>query len=418
VEVRLMSGDETVLLRQFAQTRDAEAFSEITRRYAGMVYGVCLRVTGDPERARDATQDTFLQLLKQAGQVAGSLGGWLHRVATRRAVDLVRRDSARRQRERAYAADAVWETDVWADISPLVDEAMNEIEPDQRELLLRHFLQGQTTVQMAADEGVSQPTLSRRVEGALEQLRERLRKKGVGVAAAVLGTMMAGAAQEAPAAVLSELGKMSLATAGTASATVLSLKAKLAIAAAIALAGAGGYVSYKATRPAESAPPRMARGGAMIGGGPAVGRAVVAGGAGQSMGFGGLGMGGTGPSLMATPRDALTRFTALLLQGDPARTTNCFAGTTEAELFQRWWANPADEKERNLQQALRSLIPPVEVLGTNSLDDGLKIRWTAQVRQPFTQTEAGPARTWQTGERFELETRLKQVDAEWKIVGF
>ena len=65
------------------------------------------------------------------------MGGWLHRVATRRAVDLVRRDSARRQRERAFAADAVWETDVWAEVSPLVDEAMNEIEPDQRELLLR-----------------------------------------------------------------------------------------------------------------------------------------------------------------------------------------------------------------------------------------------------------------------------------------
>lgn len=67
-----MSGDETDLLRQFARTGDAEAFSEITRRYAGMVYGVCLRVTGDPERARDATQDTFLQLLKQTGQVADS----------------------------------------------------------------------------------------------------------------------------------------------------------------------------------------------------------------------------------------------------------------------------------------------------------------------------------------------------------
>jgi hypothetical protein len=74
----------------------------------------------------------------------------------------------------------------------------------------------------------------------LEQLRERLRKKGVGVAAAVLGTMMAGAAQEAPAAVLSELGKMTLTAPGTATVTVLSLKTKLAITAAIALAGAGG----------------------------------------------------------------------------------------------------------------------------------------------------------------------------------
>ena len=86
-----MSQNESTLLRQFVQTGDAEAFSEITRRYAGLVYGTCLRVTGEAEHARDATQETFYQLLLSAGKVTGSLGGWLHQVATRRAVDLVRR---------------------------------------------------------------------------------------------------------------------------------------------------------------------------------------------------------------------------------------------------------------------------------------------------------------------------------------
>ena len=412
-----MSGDETILLRQFARTGDAEAFAEITRRYAGLVYGTCLRVTGDAERARDATQDTFLQLLKQAGQVAGSPGGWLHRVATRRALDLVRRDNARRQREEAFAADALQESDVWADISPLVDEAMDEIEPDQRELLLRHFLQGQSTVQMASAEGVSQPTMSRRVEGALEQLRERLRKKGVGVAAAALGTMMAGAAQEAPAAVLAELGKIALAgsglaTASTSAATALSLKAKAAIAVAIAVAVAGGFVAYKATRPADAPSPQVIPGGA------------VAFGAGQPMGMitgigrGAGGMGSPGPDFLTTPRGALTRFTALMTQGDPVRATICFAGTTEAESFQRWWASPANEKERNLQIALQSLVPPIEVLETTPLDDGIRVRWNARVRQAFTQVAAGTARTWQMGERFELEIRLKQVGGEWKIIDF
>lgn len=453
-----MSGDETDLLRQFAQTGDAEAFSEITRRYAGMVYGVCLRVTGDPERARDATQDTFLQLLKQAGQVADSLSGWLHRVATRRAVDLVRRDSARRQRERAFAADAVWETDVWADVSPLVDEAMNEIEPDQRELLLRHFLQGQTTVQMAAANGVSQPTMSRRVEGALEQLRERLRKKGVGVGAAVLGTMMAGAAQEAPAAVLSELGKMSLATPGTATATALSLKAKLAIAAAIALAGAGGYVSYKATRPAESAPPQMARGGAMMAGGIRSGRGAVAVGSGpapmggvavaQGPGSGAVQGGGAlqggwvpysvplpgggmayGGMVVQTPQTRETTEGALALfardlyatahgRGSLAQLEECFAGTAEAEAFRRILENPETDAERELQQVLKSLGTVITVVQTTATEDGLKVKWKAAVQQPFTTTENGVAKTWRLGEGYELELRLRQVGGEWKIVGF
>jgi RNA polymerase sigma-70 factor (ECF subfamily) len=411
----MMSEHEMILLRRFTQTGDTEAFSEITRLYAGMVHGTCLRVTGDAGRAQDATQDTFFQLLKQAAKVTGSLGGWLHQVATRRAVDLVRRDNARRQREQAFVANAVRETDVWADISPLVDEAMNEIETDQRELLLRHFLQDQTTVQMAAAEGVSQPTMSRRVEGALEQLREKLRKKGVGVAAAVLGTMMAGMAQKAPAAVLAELGKMSLASSGTATATALSLKAKLAIALAVAVVGTGGFVAYKATRPAASAPPRVLRGGAMIVSAPG---GITAGGAVQATDFGGLTAGMTAARPMTTPGATLSLFTTLMIRGDPNRGAVCFAGPTEAESFLSWWASPENEKERNLQQALPSLMAPVEVLQTNSVNGELQVRWTASVRQAFTLGEAGTTRTWQTGERFEMETRLKQIAGEWKIVGF
>ena len=42
-------------------------------------------------------------------------------------------------------------------------------------------------VEIAAAGGVSQPTISRRVEQALLSLRERLRLKGVLVAAGVLG---------------------------------------------------------------------------------------------------------------------------------------------------------------------------------------------------------------------------------------
>jgi hypothetical protein len=50
-----MSQNESMLLRQFVQAGDAEAFSEITWPYAGLAYGACLLVTGDAEHGRDAT---------------------------------------------------------------------------------------------------------------------------------------------------------------------------------------------------------------------------------------------------------------------------------------------------------------------------------------------------------------------------
>jgi RNA polymerase sigma-70 factor (ECF subfamily) len=419
-----MSEHEMVLLRQFTETGDAEAFSEITRRYAALVYSTCLRVTGDAECARDATQDTFFQLLKHAGRVTGSLGGWLHQVATRRAVDLVRRDTARRERERAFAAGSAQETDAWTEVSPLVDEAMNEIEPGQRDLLLQHFLQGETTVQMAAAEGVSQPTMSRHVEAALEQLRERLRKKGVGAAAMVLGTMLAGTAQEAPAMVLVELGKMALTTSGsaaasTATATVLGINTKLAIAVVIvAVVGVGGFVAYKMTR--STRPPAAAT---AISTAPA-----PVGGMLGSQGFGGgaarpgsmaVAASNSGPPpTRATTDGALTLFSMALVRGDLAQLEECFADAAEAEAFRRVWENPMDDTQRQLQRVFKSVGPRIEVGQTTTTEEGLKVKWIARVRQPFTTTENGTTMTWQRGDRYELETRLKQVGGEWKIVRF
>ena len=136
----MMTEIEAGLLQRFLRARDAEAFAHITRRHAGMVYGTCLRITGNREAAADAAQETFFEFLKNASRVTGSVGGWLHQVATRRAIDLVRRDSSRRQREQAYAAQASVETDHWADVSPLVDEAISELDRPLREILVCHFL--------------------------------------------------------------------------------------------------------------------------------------------------------------------------------------------------------------------------------------------------------------------------------------
>ena len=99
-----MSESEIVLLQRVARTGDAEAFSEIVGRYAGMVYSAAIRVLADADRAADATQDTFFDLMQHASEITGSVGGWLHRVATRKAIDRIRRDSARRSREAQYAA--------------------------------------------------------------------------------------------------------------------------------------------------------------------------------------------------------------------------------------------------------------------------------------------------------------------------
>jgi len=159
-----MAETEAILLSRFADSGDAEAFAEIIRRYAGLVYSAALRVLADMDRASDVAQETFLQWAKDAGTVTGALPGWLHRVATHKAIDQVRRDTTRRHREAEYMTVRPQETAEWKEISPYVDEGLSLLEPHLRQILISHFLEGRSTREIAKAQGVSQATISRRIE--------------------------------------------------------------------------------------------------------------------------------------------------------------------------------------------------------------------------------------------------------------
>lgn len=62
---------------------DSDAFDEVYERYAGMVYGLCLRMSGDPVRAQDLSQEVFLRIFKGLGRFRGrsSLKTWVYRIA-------------------------------------------------------------------------------------------------------------------------------------------------------------------------------------------------------------------------------------------------------------------------------------------------------------------------------------------------
>ena len=113
-----MAQDEAVLLQRFIASGDAGAFAEIVRRYASLVYSACMRILADRETAADATQETFFQLLKKANTITGSIPAWLHRVATGKAVDRIRAESARKRAEGQYADAKCRQTEKWEDLSP------------------------------------------------------------------------------------------------------------------------------------------------------------------------------------------------------------------------------------------------------------------------------------------------------------
>jgi len=250
-----MSECERVLLERFVSHGDAGAFSEIVRRHAGLVYGTCMRVLADADKAADATQETFFQLVKKADRVTESIPGWLHRVAVRQATDRIRTDSRRRRRERAYVAGKDGADPTWQEICPYVDEALSQLDPGTQEVLVRHYMEGLSLTALAEQFGVSRATVHRRADAGLKKLRAQLRKQGIAVAVGALGAFLAeNAAQSAPAPLVQQLGKMALvggqvAATSTAAATgtsvvIAAVKANLIPAAVIAVVAGTALILF------------------------------------------------------------------------------------------------------------------------------------------------------------------------------
>jgi RNA polymerase sigma factor (sigma-70 family) len=256
-----MAISEAVLLKRFASNGDAEAFAEIVRLHASLVYGVCLRILEDSDKAADAVQDTFLQLVRDAACISGSLPNWLHRVATHKAIDRIRRDSLRKQSESKYAGNSEnvpssGEDVTWHEISAFIDKELDNLDDKTREVLIQRFFEGLTTSAIASKCGLSQPTVSRRLESGVGILRHKLKSRGIVIPAAVLATLLsANIVKAAPAVVMKELGKIAIAGGQAAAAATgakigsslktSAVKAKIITLVTIAAIITGSIVLYK-----------------------------------------------------------------------------------------------------------------------------------------------------------------------------
>ena len=258
-------------LGRFRPRSESEVFAEIVQQHAGMVYGTCLRILRDEDKAADAVQETFFQLVKNAEQITGSVAGWLHKVATNRAIDRIRKDSVRKQREQQYSVERPHPVEQWNELSGYIDEEMADLDEETRIVLIRHFLEGGTTRAIGRELGLSQATVSRRIQSGIETLRKGLGKRGLLVGVPLLAVLLGeNAVQAAPAFVMTELGKMALVggsaalasgagAAGTAGSTaaggiLAGVKAQAVAAAAVAAIGVGTVVTGCPVRSITSFP--------------------------------------------------------------------------------------------------------------------------------------------------------------------
>ena len=154
---------------------DAEA---LYRRYGPMVLRRCRRMLGDEERARDAMQDVFVELLShREALTAKAPSSLLWCIATR--VSLNRLRSLRRRRE---SMSEIADRALVEALAELPDEAertgarglLTRLfggEPESSRVIARlHHVDGLTLEETAAEVGLSVSGVRKRLRG----LRERL----------------------------------------------------------------------------------------------------------------------------------------------------------------------------------------------------------------------------------------------------
>jgi RNA polymerase sigma factor (sigma-70 family) len=258
------------LLRSYAESGSESAFSEVMRRHADFVYSVALRLVRDQQLAEDVSQRVFVALAGNAARLADRkvLAGWLHRTAHNLSANAVRADARHRAREREAAAmndllapevDANWES-----IAPHLDSALSQLsEPDRDALLLRYF-QRKSANEMARVLGISGEAAQKRVNRAVERLREVFAKQGTAIGAAGLVALIsANAVQSAPASLSTALSASSFVKTSAHFSTVLSIAKilvmttlqKTVVAAAVAtVIGVGIYRAREAARSRDQAP--------------------------------------------------------------------------------------------------------------------------------------------------------------------
>lgn len=163
------------------------AFAALAERHSRMVYRTCRGILRDDHDALDASQATFLILVRKGTslRVAGSLGPWLHRVARRVALRARAEAGRRRAVERhLLAARAAGPADPDG-LAGVVHEELDRLPERFRAAVVLCDLEGHTCASAAELIGCPVGTLASRLARGRARLRARLARRGLDPAAAL-----------------------------------------------------------------------------------------------------------------------------------------------------------------------------------------------------------------------------------------
>ena len=176
-----LDAGEADLLARVASGDAGTPLRALYRRYEGRLYGLGLRLLGDPGLAEELVQETFVRVWQGADRfdpARGSVRGLVFTIARRVAIDLWRRPSSRALGAEPpdLAADDVAGDRVLLSIT--IRDAMTSLTPAHREVLELVYDDDLKLADIAARLDVPLGTVKTRAHHALRAMRSALHERG------------------------------------------------------------------------------------------------------------------------------------------------------------------------------------------------------------------------------------------------
>jgi RNA polymerase sigma factor (sigma-70 family) len=182
------------LLGRFTAAGDEASFAELVGRHGALVLSVCRRTLRREQDAEDAFQAAFLVLARKAASIrtGTSLASWLYGVAWRSALRLRHDLAARRRHERRVAPPPADEgpDPSWREVEQALHEELARLPENYRAPLILCYLQGRTQCEAAQQLGWGEGVLRGRLDRGRARLRQRLRRRGITLSAALLASAL------------------------------------------------------------------------------------------------------------------------------------------------------------------------------------------------------------------------------------
>jgi RNA polymerase sigma-70 factor (ECF subfamily) len=174
--------DEWIALR--CQAGEQEGFEDLVAWMERPLLYYATKLTGNAETALDVLQNVWIKVFRGIRSLKdpASLRPWLYRITHGMAVDHIRQDISRDRTEEAHAAGfhEAAEVSFTGDDAAAIHEALNDLRPKHREVLVLYFLEDFSLAEIAMVVGCSEGTVKSRIYYAKRAMKEILTGGGYG----------------------------------------------------------------------------------------------------------------------------------------------------------------------------------------------------------------------------------------------